>query len=131
MRFSCQIIDHTMHENMNFLTLFAPFILVLSISTALAQESTIPDRERLQSMSHEEYDAYRAQMRDRMDVLNPEERNLTGINEREQMEKRDANSRYGQGYVSRNRPNTLRSGSGVNTGNQQSGAYGRGSAGRR
>lgn len=120
-----------MHENMNFLTLFAPFILVLSISTALAQESTIPDRERLQSMSHEEYDAYRAQMRDRMDGLIPTERNLTGINEREQMEKRDANSRYGQGYVSRNRPNTLRSGSGVNTGNQQSGAYGRGSAGRR
>ena len=120
-----------MHENIKVVTLFAPLILVLSISTVVAQEFTIPDSERLQSMSHEEYDAYREQMRDRMNGLNPEERNLTGINEREQMEKRDANSRYGQGYVSRNRPNTLRSGSGVNTGNQQSGAYGRGSAGRR
>lgn len=119
---------------MSFLTLTTPLILALSISTAVAQEFTIPDREQLQSMSHEEYDAYREQMRDRMDGLSPAERDLirpSGTSEREQTEKRGANSSYGQGYISRNRQNTVRGGSGLNAGRQQSGAYGRGSAGRR
>jgi len=120
-----------MHENIKVVTLFAPLILVLSISTVVAQEFTIPDSERLQSMSHEEYDAYREQMRDRMDGLSPEEGGMvrqTGTGGREQTGKRGENSRYGQGYLSRN--STVRSGSG-NTGSQQNGAYGRGSAGRR
>lgn len=123
-----------MHENMNFLALFAPLIIVLSISTTVAQEFTIPDREHMRSMSHEEYDAYREQIRDRMDGLSPADQELmrlSGTREREQTEKRGANSRYGQGYVSRNRQNTVRGGSGINTDSQQSGAYGRGSAGRR
>lgn len=118
---------------MNFLILFATLI-VLSISTTVAQEFTIPDLEHLRSMSHEEYDAYREQMRDRMDGLSPAERDLMhppSNMEREQTEKRGANSSYGQGYVSRNRQNTVRGGSGINTDSQQSGAYGRGSAGRR
>lgn len=119
-----------MHENMKIITPFATLILVLSISTAVAQEFIIPDSEQLRSMSHEEYGAYRELMRDRMDGLSPEERNLTDTSAREQTEKRSENSRYGQGYVSRNRQNTVRGRSG-NTGSQQNGAYGRGSAGRR
>lgn len=125
----CQIINHSIHENMKVLTLSTSLTLVLSISTAVAQEFTIPDREHLQSMNHAEYDTYREQMRDRMDRLSPTERELMHhpcANNREQMEKRGANNSYGQGYVSRNRKNTVRSKSGINTGSQQSGVYGMG-----
>ncbi|MDP1577519.1 MAG: hypothetical protein Q8L76_12270, partial [Cypionkella sp.] len=76
---------------MNVLTLTAPLILGLSIATAAAQEFAISDRERLRSMSHEEYDIYREQIRDRMNGFSPTGRDLmreSGTNGREQMEKR-------------------------------------------
>jgi hypothetical protein len=112
---------------MNVLTLTAPLILGLSIATAAAQEFAVPDMERLRSMSHEEYDTYREQMRNRVDGFSPEERDQmreSGTSGREQMEKRGAGSSYGQGYFSRNERNTVRGGSGANTGSMQSGSYG-------
>lgn len=74
----------------------------LPASAAMAQELVIPDRQRLQAMSHEEYDAYRAQMRSRMDGANPAGQNLAREpveNGREYMEK--FGNGYGQGYGSR------------------------------
>lgn len=118
---------------MSISTLTAPLILGLSIATAAAQEFAIPDRERLRSMSYEEYDIYREQMRNRMDGFSPEERDQmreSGTSGREQMEKRGAGSSYGQGYFSRNERNTVRGASGINAGSKQSGSYGRGGTGR-
>lgn len=72
----------------------------LPASAAMAQELVIPDRQRLQAMSHEEYDAYRKQMRSRIEGANPAEQNLareSGVNGREYMEKPG----YGQGYGAR------------------------------
>ncbi|MDP2783553.1 MAG: hypothetical protein Q8O38_02995 [Sulfurimicrobium sp.] len=113
--------------------------LGLSASVAAAQELVIPDRQRLQSMSHEEYGTYREQMRNRMEGLSQAERDLvreSGANGREQMEKRDAGSGYGQGYGARNgqdagqggRPGV---GSGGMQGGGQGGGYGRGGGRRR
>ncbi len=112
---------------MSISTLTAPLILGLSIATAAAQEFAVPGRERLRSMSYEEYDIYREQMRDRMNGFSPEERDQmreSGTNGREQMEKRGTGSSYGQGYFSRNGQNTVRGGSGINAGSKQSGSYG-------
>lgn len=105
--------------------------LGLSASIAAAQELVIPDRERLQVMSHEEYDAYRERMRNRMEGLSPAERGLvreSGANGREQMEKRGAGSGYGQGYGSRNGQDA---GPGFGSGGMQGGGYGRGGGRRR
>lgn len=119
-----------MHKNMRPLTLATPLILALSISAAVAQELAIPERERLQSMSHEEYDAYRKQMRERMDGWHLTERRPSVTHEGGQMEERGANSSYGQGYLTRQGQNTLRGESSFNAGRQQSGAYGKGRSGR-
>lgn len=98
----------------------------LSAQAVMAQELVIPDRQRLQAMSHEEYDAYREQMRNRMNGLGPAEQNLMrepAIGGREQMEGRG----YGQGYGARNFQGMEQDGMG-NPGN----GYGRGGgAGRR
>lgn len=101
--------------------------LGLSVQAAVAQELVIPDRQRLQLMNQEEYDAYREQMRNRMEGVSPTERSLMrelAVNGREQME-RQSNG-YGQGYGSR-------LGFGAEQGSMGShgGGYGRGGGGGR
>lgn len=108
----------------NLVALLIPGLLA---SAASAQELVIPDRQRLQSMSHEEYGAYREQMRNRMDGLNPVEQNLLrepGVIGREQMENR--NNGYGQGYGSRDVQGTEKGGMGGH-----GGGYGKGGGRRR
>lgn len=123
---------------MNISVFLVPLALGLgfSASVAVAQELVIPDRQRLQAMSHEEYDAYREQMRSRMEEHSPAEQNLmrdTGVNGREQMEKQSKG--YGQGYGSRNGYDAgTGGGSGMGSGGMQGGAqggYGRGGGRRR
>lgn len=101
--------------------------LGLSAQAVVAQELVIPDRQRLQLMNQEEYDAYREQMRNRMEGLSPAERNLmreSAVNGREQME-RPSNG-YGQGYGSRSGLDTEQGGMG-----RHGGGYGRGGGRRR
>lgn len=112
---------------MNISGFLAVFVLGLGLSAqaAVAQELVIPDRQRLQAMSHEEYDAYREQMRNRMNDLGPAERNLMrepDANGGERMEGRG----YGQGYGARNFQGAEQAGMG-NHGN----GYGRGGGGGR
>lgn len=105
-------------------------IIALLISGSLAspvwaQDIVIPDRQRLQAMSQEEFDAYRQQLRSRMDGASPAEQSLareSGVNGREQMDKR--NNGYGQGYGSRNVQGTEPGGM-----SGHGGGYGRGGGG--
>lgn len=114
-----------------------PVLLILAFTAPLAagQELVIPDRQRLQAMSAEELDAYREQMRSRMEEMSPAEQNLmreSGVNGREQMERRTSSSGYGQGYGTRG---SQSGGSGGITGSGASGGgqggYGRGGGRRR
>lgn len=91
--------------NTSGLTVALALWLGLIASGAWAQELTIPDPQQLQSMSVEEYEAYRRQMRSRMEGDSPVERDPASepvIPKRERAEKRNTRSGYGQGYGTRN-----------------------------
>lgn len=104
------------------LTTLLALWLGLSASAALAQEIAIPDTQQLQTMSIEEYETYREQMRSRMEDASPTERDPEP-EPHKQAEKRNTGSGYGQGYGTRN-------GQGGMQGRQGSG-YGRGGGGGR
>jgi hypothetical protein len=111
---------------MRYSGFLALLILAFTAQQAAGQELVIPDRQRLQAMSFEEYDAYREQMRNRMEGLGPAERNLmreSDVSGREQME-RQSNG-YGQGYGSRRGPGAEQGSMGGH------GGYVRGGGGRR
>lgn len=99
--------------------------LGLNASAAWAQELEIPGAQQLQSMSVEEYEAYREQMRSRMEGDAPERREPAPepvAQEREQAKKRNMDGGYGQGYGARNGQSGMQG---------RQGGYGRGGAGRR
>ena len=99
--------------------------LGLNAPGAWAQELAIPDPQQLQSMSIEEYEAYREQMRSRMEGDSQAERDPASgpaMPEREHTEKRSIYGGYGQGYETRNRQGGMQG---------RQGGYGRGSGGGR
>jgi len=105
-----------------------PFALWLGLNVCAvqAQELVIPDQQRLQSMSIEEYEAYREQMRIRMEGTASPERAADfepPAPERGQMEKRDSGSGYGRGYGTRDGQGSMQG--------RQGGSYGRGGGGGR
>lgn len=110
-----------------------PFALWLGLnaSAVQAQELVIPDQQRLQSMSIEEYEAYREQMRSRMEGTASPEHDAVydpaapepGRPEPAQMEKRDSGSGYGRGYGTRGGQGGMQG--------RQGGGYGRGGGGGR
>jgi rare lipoprotein A (peptidoglycan hydrolase) len=88
-------------------------ILTLSILTlcaglctapAMAGELSVPDKEKRQGMSYEEYSNYREKMRQRMASEQPaDSRQVTSPSDGTQAETEQAGhaSSYGQGYSSR------------------------------
>lgn len=99
--------------------------LGLNAPAAWAQELAIPDAQQLQSMSIEEYEAYREQMRSRMEGDAPERREPAPepvVQEREPATKRSMGGGYGQGYGARNGQSGMQG---------RQGGYGRGGGGRR
>lgn len=84
-----------------------PLALCLSLCApaALAQSISVPDEERRQGMSYEEYSQYREKMRVQMEKLKSEEAKQTQTapaNPANQSEQSNQDSAYGQGYHSRN-----------------------------
>ena len=109
--------------NTSGLTVALALWLGLNASGAWAQELAIPDPQQLQSMSVEEYEAYREQMRSRMEGDSPAERDPASepvIPEHERTEKRDTRGGYGQGYGTRNGQDGMQG---------RQGGYGRGGGG--
>lgn len=94
------------YQPMNFWKIVLPALGLglFAATTATAQDIVIPDRARLQTMSQEEYSAYREQIQIRVDGMSVAERNLMGgfrINSQRQIENHNAAGAYGQGYGSR------------------------------
>lgn len=107
----------------NLVVLLVSGLLALAAS---AQGLVIPDRQLLQSMSREEYDVYREQMRSRTEELSTAERNLMrepGVDDRKQTVKPGGG--YGQGYGSRPGQGEEQGGMGGHGGYGRSGGGGR------
>jgi hypothetical protein len=99
--------------------------LGLNAPAAWAQELAIPDAQQLQSMSIEEYEAYREQMRSRMEGAPAAAREPApepAAQEHEPAKKRNMDGGYGQGYGTRNGQSGMQG---------RQGGYGRGGGGRR
>lgn len=81
-----------------------PLALCLSLCApaALAQSISVPDEERRQGMSYEEYSQYREKMRVQMEKSKPEETKQPQAAPANQPDKASQDSAYGQGYHSRN-----------------------------
>jgi hypothetical protein len=118
---------------MHALAFTIPFALWLGLSACAvqAQELVIPDQQRLQSMSIEEYETYREQLQTRMENTVSPERAAAfepaaperGQPEPAQVEKRDSGSGYGRGYGTRDGQSGMQG--------RQGGGYGRGGGGGR
>lgn len=108
------------------LTISLALWLGLNAPGAWAQELAIPDPQQLQSMSIEEYEAYRERMRSRMEGIpaaEHEPESGSAVPGREQAERRNIGDGYGRGYGTRNAQGS--------TQGRQGGGYGRGGGRRR
>ena len=84
-----------------------PLMLCMSlfVPVAMAEDISVPDNERRQGMSYEEYSAYREKMRMQMENKKPEDlkpNQIPANSSSDQMEKPQRDSAYGKGYHTRN-----------------------------
>lgn len=101
---------------MNLSRIIAPLAIgtgLLAAPAAHAADVAIPDRARLQTMSQEEFAAYREQIQNRVEGTGAAEQRLmrdAAINGRSQPDSRNDGGGYGQGYGSRNSQDGRRGG---------------------